>query len=131
MEGPAKNNSSRNMFESSTLFSSFGTKVYVAFCLDRSGSMGAVRDETIEAFNAYRDTLEKEARTDGTEVLFSMVQFDSTGIDKLYVQHRDQRREPATTMSTFVRALAPRSSMPPTRRSRRPRRRWRVTTARW
>lgn len=52
----------------------------VAFLLDRTGSMGSVKDDTIGAFNAYLDGLD-----DGANILFSLVQFDSVSIDKVCV----------------------------------------------
>jgi hypothetical protein len=53
----------------------------VSFLLDRTGSMEAIKDETIGGFNAYLDTLELEA---GDLVAFTQLQFDSQSIDTLY-----------------------------------------------
>jgi hypothetical protein len=46
----------------------------VSFLLDRTGSMEAIKDETIGGFNAYLDALEAEA---GDLVVFTLLQFDS------------------------------------------------------
>ena len=59
-----------------------GTKTIVSFLLDRTGSMEAVRDDTIGAFNTYAATLEKDA---GDLIEFTLVLFDSTSVDKLCV----------------------------------------------
>lgn len=53
----------------------------VTFLLDRSGSMDAIKAATIEAFNAYLDTL--KAGGDGIE--FSFLQFDTQSLDKICV----------------------------------------------
>jgi len=53
----------------------------VSFLLDRTGSMEAIKDETIGGFNAYLDALEAEA---GDLVVFTLLQFDSQSIDTLY-----------------------------------------------
>ncbi|MBL8552433.1 MAG: VWA domain-containing protein [Hyphomonadaceae bacterium] len=49
----------------------------VTFVLDRSGSMSACKDATIEAFNAYVAGLKADA--DG--ICFSLIQFDTVGIE--------------------------------------------------
>ena len=54
----------------------------VTFLLDRTGSMDAIKTETIGGFNAYLDTLERKA---GDLVEFTLLQFDSVSIDKLRV----------------------------------------------
>jgi hypothetical protein len=54
----------------------------VTFLLDRTGSMDGIKTETIGGFNAYLDTLEREA---GDIVEFTLLQFDSQSIDKLHV----------------------------------------------
>lgn len=53
----------------------------VVFVLDRSGSMASCATETISGFNAYIDELKAQKQTG---MRFSMVQFDSQGIDTLY-----------------------------------------------
>ncbi len=53
------------------------TPTLITFILDRSGSMASCLDATIEAFNAYVDGL--RGGDDG--ISFSLVQFDSMGID--------------------------------------------------
>lgn len=54
----------------------------VTFLLDRTGSMEAIKKDTIGAFNAYLNGL-KEG---GDKIDFTFVQFDSMGIDKVYVR---------------------------------------------
>lgn len=51
----------------------------VTFLLDRSGSMGAIKSATIEAFNAYLDELRK-----GEGISFSFLQFDSVSLDTIF-----------------------------------------------
>jgi hypothetical protein len=53
----------------------------VTFLLDRSGSMEAIKDDTIGAFNAYLTTL----KTGGDGIEFSLIQFDSMSIDTMCV----------------------------------------------
>lgn len=69
----------------------------VTFLLDRSSSMGAIRDATIEAFNGYLGTL-KEGNSDGIE--FTFLQFDSVSLDKLYVA-APVKTVPDLTRQTF------------------------------
>jgi len=52
----------------------------VVFLLDRTGSMSACKAETISGFNAYIDELKKLKDS----VRFTLVQFDSQGIDTLH-----------------------------------------------
>lgn len=58
---------------------SISGKTLVTFLLDRSGSMGSIKAQTIEAFNGYLDGLkaEKDASID-----FTLVQFDTQGLQK-------------------------------------------------
>jgi hypothetical protein len=58
------------------------TRTIVSFLLDRTGSMAAIKDETIGGFNAYLDTLESEV---GDLIEFTLLQFDSQSIDTLCV----------------------------------------------
>lgn len=51
----------------------------IAFVLDRTGSMGAIKEATIEAFNGF---LAAQQAEDGP-TLMTLVQFDSEGIDTL------------------------------------------------
>jgi uncharacterized protein YegL len=53
----------------------------VTFLLDRSGSMGQIWDETIGGFNVYLETLQKG----GEAIKFTLLQFDTGGIDKCCV----------------------------------------------
>lgn len=54
----------------------------VTFLLDRSGSMQHGKPTTIEAFNGYLGGLKSE---DDAEINFTMLQFDTGGIEKLCV----------------------------------------------
>jgi hypothetical protein len=53
----------------------------VTFQLDRSGSMGQIWDETIGGFNVYLETLQQG----GEAIKFTLLQFDTGGIDKCCV----------------------------------------------
>jgi hypothetical protein len=79
------------------------SKTLVTFLLDRTGSMEAIRDDTIGAFNTYLDTLKQE----GESLYFTLIQFDSMGVDKLYV-NEPVKNVPRLTRETFVpRAATP------------------------
>jgi len=56
-------------------------RTLVTFLLDRTGSMEPIRDDTIGAFNAYLESLQRG----GEAIDFTFLQFDSMSIDKLYV----------------------------------------------
>ncbi len=79
------------------------SKTLVTFLLDRTGSMEAIRDDTIGAFNAYLDTLKE----DGENLYFTLIQFDSMSVDKLHV-NEPIKNVPRLTRETFV----PRASTP-------------------
>jgi hypothetical protein len=81
----------------------FMSKTLVTFLLDRTGSMEAIRDDTIGAFNTYLDTLKQ----DGENLYFTLIQFDSMGVDKPYV-NEPVKNVPQLTRETFV----PRASTP-------------------
>ncbi len=54
----------------------------VAFLLDRSGSMGAIKASTIESFNGYVASLKDGLTTAlAGEIRFSLVQFDTFGLE--------------------------------------------------
>ena len=57
-------------------------RTLVTFLLDRTGSMEAIRDDTIGGFNTYLDTLQGDG---GANIEFTLVQFDSMSIDKICV----------------------------------------------
>lgn len=57
------------------------TKTLTAFLLDRSGSMAAILDATIEAFNAYVGGLRSGAESEN--IIFSLTTFDSVSFDTL------------------------------------------------
>ena len=58
------------------------TRTLVTFLLDRTGSMEAIRDDTIGGFNAYLDGLKGNGEVD---IEFTLIQFDSVSIDKICV----------------------------------------------
>jgi hypothetical protein len=58
------------------------TRTLVTFLLDRTGSMEAIRDDTIGGFNAYLDGLKGDGEAD---IDFTLIQFDSVSIDKICV----------------------------------------------
>lgn len=79
-------------------------KTIVAFLLDRTGSMEAIKAETISGFNAYLDTLQREA---GDLIEMTVLQFDSVSIDVIC---RDARLPdvPRLTPETYLpRAYTP------------------------
>jgi hypothetical protein len=57
-------------------------RTLVTFLLDRTGSMEAIRDDTIGGFNAYLDGLKGNGEAD---IDFTLIQFDSVSIDKICV----------------------------------------------
>ena len=57
-------------------------RTLVTFLLDRTGSMEAIRDDTIGGFNTYLDTLQGDG---GANIEFTLVQFNSMSIDKICV----------------------------------------------
>lgn len=59
------------------------SKTRVTFLLDRSGSMQTGIGDTIDAFNAYIDGLKGDG--DDADINFSLLQFDSSGIEKTVV----------------------------------------------
>jgi hypothetical protein len=58
------------------------TRTLVTFLLDRTGSMEAIRDDTIGGFNAYIGGLKGAGEV---EIDFTLIQFDSISIDKICV----------------------------------------------
>ena len=80
------------------------TKTIVSFLLDRTGSMEAIKAETIGGFNAYLDQLEREV---GDVVEFTLLQFDSESIDRLYVGARLADVERLTPETYQPRAYTP------------------------
>ena len=57
---------------------------FVSFLLDETGSMESIKDDTIGGFNAFLEKLQESARA-GSEILFSLVSFNSTHTRKRYV----------------------------------------------
>jgi hypothetical protein len=80
------------------------TRTLVTFLLDRTGSMEAIRDDTIGGFNAYLDGLKGDGDTD---IEFTLIQFDSVSIDKIHVA------VPVAKVAKLTRATyEPRASTP-------------------
>lgn len=52
----------------------------VTFLLDKSGSMGPIKNDTIGAFNAYLSELQKEP----AGMTFSFLQFDTNSVDTIH-----------------------------------------------
>jgi len=69
----------------------------VTFLLDKSGSMASCRDSTIEAFNGFVGTL-RDAKT---PISFTFIQFDTTGIDKVYFE-KPIKDVPDLNANTYV-----------------------------
>jgi uncharacterized protein YegL len=57
------------------------SKTSITFLLDKSGSMEAIRDDTIGALNAYL----AELKRDSAGIQLSLVLFDSISVEKIYV----------------------------------------------
>lgn len=74
------------------------TQTIVSFILDKSGSMGIVRDATISGFNEYLTTLKNDAMTDYN---FSLTLFDTDVIKKESVPIASV---PALTSETYIPA---------------------------
>lgn len=79
-------------------------KTHVAFLLDRTGSMQSIKGDTIGAFNAYIETLKKEA---AGLIDFTFVQFDSQSIDKVCVSEPIASVKPLTDETYQPRAATP------------------------
>jgi hypothetical protein len=78
-------------------------RTLVTFLLDRTGSMEQIKDDTIGAFNAYLDGLQKS----GAVIDLTFVQFDSMSIDKICVA-TPAAQVPKLTAATYQ----PRASTP-------------------
>jgi Mg-chelatase subunit ChlD len=76
---------------------------HIAVLLDRSGSMGSVKDETISGFNYFL----KEQKAAGDNATFTLVQFDSESTDVVH-EARQIREVPDLNQDTYQ----PRGSTP-------------------
>jgi len=76
---------------------------HIAVLLDRSGSMGAVKDETISGFNYFL----QEQKAAGDNASFTLVQFDSESTDVVH-EARPVRDVPDLNQDTYQ----PRGSTP-------------------
>lgn len=54
---------------------------FVTLVLDKSGSMNAIREDTIGGFNSYIAGLKKDKKDRGEEYLFTLLMFDSNSVD--------------------------------------------------
>jgi len=79
-------------------------KTIVTFRLDRTGSMEAIKAETLRGFNSYLDIFEREA---GDLVDFTLVQFDSQSIDTLCLRAKLSEVRRLTPESYQPRAYTP------------------------
>ncbi len=70
---------------------------HIAVLLDRSGSMGAVKDETISGFNYFL----KEQQAAGDNATFTLVQFDSESTDVIH-EARQIREVPGLNQDTYL-----------------------------
>ena len=75
----------------------------VSFLLDETGSMQAIKDDTVGGFNAYVDTLQK----DGADIVFSLVSFNSHETRPRYVAAPIDTIEPLTDDTYRPRAMTP------------------------
>ncbi|MEA2204729.1 MAG: hypothetical protein QOE77_1505 [Blastocatellia bacterium] len=76
---------------------------HIAVLLDRSGSMGSVKDETISGFNDFL----KEQKAAGDNASFTLVQFDSESTDVVH-EAKPVRAVPDLNQATYQ----PRGSTP-------------------
>lgn len=79
-------------------------RTLVTFLLDRTGSMEAIRDDTIGGFNTYLDTLKGDG---SANIEFTLVQFDSMSIDKVCVAAPVAQVEKLTRETYQPRASTP------------------------
>src|SRR4030095_8419932 len=70
---------------------------HMAVLLDRSGSMGSVKDETISGFNYFL----KEQKAAGDNATFTLVQFDSESTDVVH-EARQIREVPDLNQDTYL-----------------------------
>ncbi len=57
----------------------------ITFVLDETGSMESIKDDTIGGFNAYIDGLKRDRHSNGGEIEFSLIKFDSNRVDKVCI----------------------------------------------
>jgi Mg-chelatase subunit ChlD len=65
------------------------TDILINVVLDRSGSMASIKEATIEGFNGF---LAEQAKLPGAR--FSLTQFDTEGIDHLYINSPVEKVKP-------------------------------------
>ena len=88
---------------------------HISVLLDRSGSMGSVKDETISGFNYFL----KEQKAAGDNATFTLVQFDSESTDVVH-EARQIREVPDLNQDTYLPRAALLCSMPSAKRSLAP-----------
>lgn len=81
------------------------TGTLVTFVLDRTGSMQAIKDETIGGFNGYIEEIRKGKGK--KKILFSLIQFDTISVDLVYDAVTIESVEPLTTETYVPRAGTP------------------------
>ena len=75
----------------------------VSFLLDETGSMQAIKGDTVGGFNAYVETLQKA----GADIVFSLVSFNSHETRPRYVAEPIDTVEPLTDDTYRPRATTP------------------------
>lgn len=82
-------------------------RTLVNFLLDRTGSMGVIKKQTISGFNEYLNALKKEAKDNKTKISMSLTQFDSVAVDVEYVD-KDIKKVDELNEDTYQpRAMTP------------------------
>ncbi|MFW6024603.1 MAG: hypothetical protein ACOC8P_03190 [Dichotomicrobium sp.] len=69
-------------------------KTFVTYLLDRTGSMGRIKQETIDGFNTYLSALQQSDNAD--DFVFTLVQFYGRGADTIYQRVPVKEAEPLT-----------------------------------
>lgn len=69
-------------------------KTFVTYLLDRTGSMGLIKQETIDGFNTYLSALQQAENAD--DIVFTLVQFYGRGADTIYQRIPVSEAEPLT-----------------------------------
>jgi len=76
---------------------------FVSFLLDETGSMQSIKDDTIGGFNEYVKTLQAA----GTDILFSLVSFNSSRTERRYVAESIAEVKPLRASDYRPAAMTP------------------------
>ena len=90
-------------------------KTFVTYLLDRTGSMGLIKQETIDGFNTYLSALQQADNAD--DIVFTLVQFHGRGANTIYQRIPVSEAEP---LSEAVFRPRGRTPSPPSRACSRP-----------